>query len=77
MLLAMKRRAVERRGPRDIDDVAALIAILGFESADESEDLLSEFFPGEDLSTKTHGRVQKLLDAGLPPARPTIPPDWS
>lgn len=77
MLLAMKLRAVERRGLRDIDDVAVLLAVTGIESADEAEDLLNEFFPGEDLGPKTHERVRALLEAGLPsPHRPT-PPDFS
>ncbi|NKF33652.1 hypothetical protein HER21_45335, partial [Pseudomonas sp. BGM005] len=34
MLLAMKLRAVERRGLRDIDDVAVLLAVTGIETAD-------------------------------------------
>jgi hypothetical protein len=63
MLLAMKLRSVERRGLRDIDDVA--------------EHLLNEFFPAEDLSPTTHERVQKLLDAGLPFVPRPSPPDFS
>lgn len=74
MLLAMKLRAVERRGLRDIDDVAVLLAVTGIETADDAEDLLNEFFPGEDLSPKTYERVQKVLQAGLPVlARPPLP----
>lgn len=74
MLLAMKLRAVERRGLRDIDDVAVLLAVTGIETADDAEDLLNEFFPGEDLSPKTYERVQTLLETGLPLlTRPTLP----
>ncbi|MEV7799502.1 hypothetical protein AB0O14_10455 [Microbacterium foliorum] len=77
MLLAMKLRAVERRGLRDIDDVAVLLSVTGIETAADAEDLLNEFFPGEDLSPKTHERVQKVLEAGpLSLVRP-LPPDFS
>ena len=76
MLLAMKLRAVERRGLRDLDDVAVLLAATGIVTADQAEDLLNEFFPGEDLSPKTHGRVRTVLEARMP--APTVPrlPDF-
>ena len=77
MLLAMKLRAVERRGLRDMDDVAVLLAVTGIQTADEAEGLLNEFFPGEDLSPRTHERVQTILNAGLPPAPLPSPPDFS
>jgi len=77
MLLAMKLRAVERRGLRDMEDVAVLLAVIGVETADGAEELLNEFFPGEDLSPRTHDRVQKVLDAGLPPVERPAPPDFS
>lgn len=77
MLLAMKLRAVERRGLRDVDDVALLLAITGIETADEAEELLNEFFPGEDLSPKTYDRVQALLDAELPCVPRPSQPDFS
>ena len=76
MLLAMKLRAVERRGLRDIDDVAVLLAVTGIETADDAEDLLNEFFPGEDLSPKTYERVQKVLEAGSPLLARPLPPDF-
>lgn len=76
MLLAMKLRAVERRGLRDIDDVAVLLAILGIDTADDAESVLNEFFPGDDLSPKTYDRVQALLDAGLPSVPRPSPPDF-
>ena len=77
MLLAMKLRAVERRGLRDIDDVAVLLATLGIESVDEAEDLLNEFFPSEDLSPKTYDRVQKLMATGVPRIPLPVLPDFS
>lgn len=77
MLLAMKLRAVERRGLRDAGDVAVLLATTGIHSADDAEELLNSFFPGEDLSPKTYDRVRALLDAGLPPVQLPNPPDFS
>lgn len=75
MLLAMKLRAFERRGLRDADDVAVLLAVLEIQTADEAEDLLNEFFPAEDLSPRTFDRVQRILNARPLdlPARPAIP----
>ncbi|KQR21309.1 hypothetical protein [Microbacterium sp. Leaf151] len=75
MLLAMKLRAFERRGLRDADDVAVLLAVLEIQTADEAEDLLNEFFPAEDLSPRTFERVRRLLESGAPnpPLRPELP----
>ncbi|MCY1718674.1 nucleotidyl transferase AbiEii/AbiGii toxin family protein [Microbacterium sp. SL62] len=74
MLLAMKLRAAERRGLRDLGDVDVLLTVLGIQTADEAEDLMNEFFPSEDLSPRTYDRVQKLLD-GEPRvgSRPNLP----
>ncbi|KJL48258.1 hypothetical protein RS84_01017 [Microbacterium hydrocarbonoxydans] len=77
MLLAMKRRAVERRGLRDIDDVAILLSVIGIDDADAAEGLLNEFFPGEDLSPRTYERIWKVLAAGLPSRMQPPPPDFS
>lgn len=77
MLLAMKLRAAERRGLRDMGDVAVLLPVVGIQSPGKAEELLNEFFPAEDLSPKTHERVRQLLESGLvAPARPA-PPDFS
>lgn len=75
MLLAMKLRALERRGPRDADDVAVLLSVVEIRTAKEAEDLLNDFFPGEDLTPRTFDRVQRLLDAGPlhVPSRPATP----
>lgn len=76
MLLAMKLRAAERRGIRDLGDVAVLLSVCGIRTADAAEELLNGFFPGEDLSPTTYERVESILAAPLPsPARP-LPPDF-
>ena len=78
MLLAMKLRAFEKRGPRDAGDVAVLLAVLEIRTADEAEDLLNEFFPAEDLTPRTFERVQRILNAGplAIPGHPE-PPDFT
>ncbi|PTT22430.1 hypothetical protein DBR36_02020 [Microbacterium sp. HMWF026] len=75
MLLAMKLRAMERRGLRDAGDVAALLGVLDIHTAEEAEALLNGFFPGEDLTPRTFDRVHALLGDGPldPPRRPEIP----
>ncbi|WP_285135542.1 hypothetical protein [Microbacterium sp. lyk4-40-TSB-66] len=75
MLLAMKLRALERRGPRDADDVAVLLLVLEIRTAEEAEDLLNDFFPAEDLTPRTFERVRRILDAGPRdlPHRPAAP----
>lgn len=75
MLLAMKLRAFERRGPRDAADVALLLAVLRIETADQAEELLDEFFPAEGLRPATYDRVAKLLESAPQetPPRPSAP----
>lgn len=74
-LLAMKLRAFERRGLRDADDVATLLAILGIRTAEEAENLLNDFFPAEDLTPRTFARVEQILASGplQMPRRPPFP----
>lgn len=75
MLLAMKLRAFERRGPRDAADVALLLAVLRIETADEAEELLDEFFPAEGLRPTTYDRVANILRSAPKetPIRPSAP----
>lgn len=63
MLLAMKLRAMERRPRRDAPDVRALIVACGVEDADEAERLLSEYFPGEELSPRTYETIARLFES--------------
>lgn len=73
MLLAMKLMAVEKRPLRDADDVAILLSVVGIQSADDADDLLEEFYPGDNLSPKTYALVEHLLaDATPAPIPPTL-----
>ncbi|MFF7682526.1 hypothetical protein ACFZA2_07160 [Microbacterium sp. NPDC007973] len=75
MLLAMKLRAFERRGPRDGGDVALLLAVLRIQTADAAEELLDEFFPAEGLRPATYDRVAGILESAPleVPHRPSAP----
>ncbi len=62
MLLAMKLRAMENRPRRDAPDVRALIAACSITSADEAEQLLGEYFAGEELSPRAYNAVELLFE---------------
>lgn len=70
-LLAMKLRAFERRGRRDLGDVLGLLSIVRPSSSDDVETLYEEFFPGDVLQQRTVDFLAQTLAAGLPPAAPT------
>ena len=73
MLLAMKLLAVEKRPLRDADDVAVLLSAVGIRTATDADDLLEEFYPGDNLSPKTYALVERLLaDATPAPVPPTL-----
>jgi hypothetical protein len=72
-LLAMKLRAFERRGRRDLNDVLQLLPLSGATSATEVEQLFEEYFPGDALKTTTIEFLDKVFAGGLPSAAPTPP----
>ncbi len=72
-LLAMKLRAFERRGRRDLGDVVGLLALTGITDAAEVEDLFEAYFPGDTLKQSTIEFVQATLADGLV-AAPVPPP---
>jgi len=70
-LLAMKLRAFERRGRRDLGDVLGLLAIIRPASVVEIESSYEEFYPGDALQQRTVDFLEQTLAAGLPAAAPT------
>lgn len=72
-LLAMKLKAIEGRRGRDEDDVAHLLAINGIATADEAEELLDAFFPGDALNDRAFATLEGLIAKGLPAVPPTPP----
>lgn len=69
-LLAMKLRAFERRGRRDLGDVLGLLAIIRPASVADIESTYEEFFPGDALQQRTVDFLERTLAAGLPAAAP-------
>lgn len=72
-LLAMKLRAFERRGRRDLGDVVGLLALSGASDAAEVEELFEAYFPGDTLQQTTVDFLRATLADGLT-AAPTPPP---
>lgn len=77
MLLAMKLVSVGHRPRRDADDVAVLLSATGVTSADEAEEVLEEYFPGDGLTPKVYDIVEALLGQGPRQIRTPEPPDFS
>lgn len=72
-LMAMKLRAFERRGRRDLGDVVGLLALSGASDAAEVEELFEAYFPGDTLQQTTVDFLRATLADGLT-AAPTPPP---
>ena len=72
-LLAMKLRAFERRGRRDLGDVIGLLALAEVGNAEQVEELFEAYFPGDTLQQSTVEFLQATL-AGRLIAAPTPPP---
>ena len=69
-LLAMKLRA--NRPGRDTDDIRKLMAICGVGSVEAADALYGEFYPGDSLTERAWGMVERILAAG-PIERPNPP----
>ncbi|WP_417564345.1 hypothetical protein [Microbacterium sp.] len=77
MLLAMKLVAVGTRPRRDADDVAVLLSATGVATADEAEEILEEYFPGDGLPPRVYAIVEALLEQGPRTVRTPEPPDFT
>ena len=72
VMLVMKL-AASRTG-RDDQDIANLLAITGFTTVAELEELFEEYFPGDVLPNKAIRMVESLFAQGIP-STPPSPPD--
>lgn len=63
-LLAMKLRA--NRPGRDVDDIRRLLALSGTTTLDDAEELYEDFYPGDTLTDRAVGIVERILATGLP-----------
>ena len=72
-LLAMKLKA--SRPGRDTDDIRQLLAICGIDSAEAADALFTQFFPGDSLTDRAWGMVERILGAAplTPPVAPPVP----
>lgn len=73
VMLVMKL-AASRTG-RDDQDIANLLAITGFTTLGELEELYEEYFPGDVLPQKAHRMINSIFESGLPEVPETpLPP---
>lgn len=77
MLLAMKLHAVQHRGNRDIADVAKLMTLVGISSVDDAERLYGEFYPGDEFTSRTVERIERIITIGLPETETPPPAPFS
>ncbi|MBO9626370.1 MAG: hypothetical protein J7484_08355 [Microbacterium sp.] len=63
-LLAMKLRA--NRPGRDVDDIRHLLVLCGTTTLDDAEELYEDFYPGDTLTDRAVGIVERILATGLP-----------
>lgn len=71
-LLAMKLRA--GRPGRDVDDIRRLLHFCEVGTIDAAEDLYKEYYPGDNLSARTRGIVERILEEASPPALHAVDP---
>ena len=63
-LLAMKLRA--NRPGRDTNDIRQLLALCEINTLADAEDLYEDFYPGDSLTDRAVGMLERILAAGLP-----------
>jgi len=63
-LLAMKLRA--NRPGRDTNDIRQLLSLCEIATLEAAEELYEDFYPGDGLTDRAVGMVQRILDGGLP-----------
>ena len=71
-LLAMKLRA--NRPGRDVNDIRQLLALCGVTTLEAAEEHYEDFYPGDGLSDRAIGMVERILDGGLPTEVPSPGP---
>lgn len=71
-LLAMKLRA--NRPGRDVDDIRQLLALCGVTSLVETEEHYEDYYPGDGLTDRAIGIVERILAGGLPESVPSPGP---
>lgn len=68
----MKLRA--NRPGRDVNDIRQLLALCSVTALEEAEAHFEDFYPGDGLSDRAIGMVERILDGGLPMVVPSPGP---
>ena len=68
----MKLRA--NRPGRDVNDIRQLLALCSVTTLEEAEEHYEDFYPGDGLSDRAIGMVERILDGGLPTEVPSPGP---
>lgn len=63
-LLAMKLRA--NRPGRDVNDIRHLLALCNITTLGQAEEHYEDYYPGDALTDRAIGMVQRIIDGGLP-----------
>lgn len=63
-MLAMKLRA--NRPGRDTNDIRQLLALCGVTTLTDAEEFYDDFYPGDGLTDRAIGMVERILAGGLP-----------
>ncbi len=58
----MKLKA--NRPGRDTDDIRQLLAVCDIESVEAADELYAEYFPGDSLTDRAWGMVERILAGG-------------
>lgn len=61
MLLAMKLKAAQRRGAREVEDLRVLFALTGITSVGEAEALYEAFYPTDAFTAKAIALIEAVL----------------
>lgn len=68
----MKLRA--NRPGRDTNDIRQLLSLCGIATLEAAEGLYEDYYPGDGLSDRAVGMVERILDGGLPEHVPSPGP---
>lgn len=68
----MKLRA--NRPGRDVNDIRQLLALCSVTTLEDAEAHYEDFYPGDGLTDRAIGMVQRILEGGLPAEVPSLGP---
>lgn len=60
-LLAMKLKAAQRRGAREVNDLRVLLTLTGLSTVEQAEELYSAFYPADAFTDKAVALIEAVL----------------